>query len=112
MKARYFKFIADERGRSEKPVAFVHKDTVLRRKSNEADANRVSSSKISDEIYKYFVCRGDVSCVSDVADGLVVILRNTGASQSLMLEDVLSLSPDSSLNAKNFDLRYWSNFMP
>ncbi len=114
-KARCFKFIADERGRSGKPVAFVRRDTLLRRKSGEADGNRVSSSKISDEInkvdeiYKDFVYCGDVS---DVANSPVVILRDTGASQSLMLEDVLSLSPDSSLNAKMLIQGIGGNFMP
>ena len=43
-KARCFKLIADERERSEKPVAFVRKDILLRRKSGEADCSRISSS--------------------------------------------------------------------
>ena len=108
-KARCFKFIADERERSEKPVAF---DILLRRKSGEADGCRISSSKVFgeinevDDIYKDFVYQGDVSCASDEADSPVVILRDTGASLSLMLEDALSL------NAKMLIQSIGGNFMP
>ena len=65
-----------------------------------------------DNIYKDFAYQGDVSCASDEADSPVVILRDTGASQSLMLEDALSLSPDSSLNAKMLIQGIGGNFMP
>ena len=65
-KARCFKFIADERERSEKPVAFVRNDILLCRKSGEANVSRISPSKVFDEInevddiYKDFVYQNDV----------------------------------------------------
>ena len=113
-KAKCFKFIADERERSDKPVAFVrNEDSLLRGKSGDADGTRVSPSKVHvvDDIYKDFVYCGGVSCGLDEADSPVVILRDTGASQSLMLEDVLSLSPESSLNAKMLIQGIGGNFM-
>ena len=53
-----------------------------------------------------------MSCASDETYSPVVILRDTGASESLMLDDALSLSPDSSLNAKMLIQGIGGNFMP
>ena len=113
-KARCFKFIADERERSEKPVAFIRKDILLRRKSGEADGSRISSSKVFheinkvDDIYNEFVYQGDVSCASNEADSPVVILRDTGASQSLMRAGgcVVVVSRQFA-ECENVDSRYW-----
>ena len=96
--------------KEKKDMGFVMSKSVLPENSvpvNDTQAIENHSQKFDDRIkqvnesYRSFLFDGEVTpCMSGEAGTPVVILRDTGATQSLMVENGMSFPPDSAVNAK------------
>ena len=96
--------------KEKKDMGFVMSKSILPENSVPVDDTQAieSHSQIYDdrikqvnESYRSFLFDGEVTpCMSGEAGTPVVILRDTGATQSLMVENGLSFPPDSAVNAK------------
>ena len=96
--------------KEKKDMGFVMSKSILPENSvpvYETQASESRSHKFDDRIkqvnesYRSFLFDGEVTpCMSGEAGTPVVILRDTGATQSLMVENGMSFPPDSAVNAK------------
>ena len=96
--------------KDKKDMGFVISKSVLPQNSvsvNDTQASESCSHKFDDRIkqvnesYHSFLFDGEVTpCMSGEACKPVVILRDTGATQSLMVENGMSFPPDSAVKAK------------